>query len=171
MKKFLIDWIIPTNYERLLSGIVLLLIGMLVITNGRIGIQATPDGEVSWIEAFSTMDDWFGWVLIVMALDGLLFRGKAVMFLLSKTVMPVVRVVLSSILGEEKFSALMKRFDERKTMKARSKSLTLVEVRDLANKSKFQVLLTKKAYEETAESVLDYAKQRKVEVSMEEEDV
>jgi len=167
MKKFLFDWFIPSSYERVLSGMVLLLIGMLVINKGRIGIQATPESEVSWIEAFSRMDAWFGWTMVLMGLDSLFFRGKALAFLLSKTVIPFVRVVLSSVLGEERFGALMRRLEKRRREKVRDKPLTLIEVRDLSTKSKSQVLLTVKAYEDTAESVLDYAKQRKVEVSME----
>jgi len=170
MKKFLLEWFVPSSYERLLSGLVLLIIGMLVITNGRIGIQATPEDEVRWIEAFSEMDDWLGWVLILMALDSLFFKGKALMFLLSKTITPVVHAILSGVLGEERFGALMKHLEKRRKVEARDKPLTLVEVRDLVSKSKFQVLLTVKAYKETAESVLDYAKQCGVEVSMEVED-
>ena len=170
MKKFLIDWIIPSNYERLLSGTVLLLIGMLVVMKGRIGIQATPEGEISWIEAFSEMDAWLGWVMVLMGFDSLFFRGKALMFLFSGTVVPVMRIVLSNVLGEERFSALMKRLEKRRKIEARDKPLTLIEVRDLVAKSKFRVVLTTKAYEETKGSVLDYAKQRGIEVSMEVEE-
>ncbi len=171
MKKFLIDWVIPTNYERLLSGVVLLLIGMLIITGGRIGIQATPESEVSWIEAFAELPEWFGWITIMMSLDSLFFRGRALAFLLSKTIIPVVHVILRGVLGEEKFGALMRRLEKRKKVEARDKPLTLTEVRDLVGKSKSQVFLTVKAYKETGGGVLDYAKQRGIEVSMEVEDV
>lgn len=171
MKKFLINWIIPTSYERLLSSTVLLLIGMLVITNGRVGIQATPESEVSWIEAFSEIKTWVGWVIVWIAFDGVFVNGKATTFLLSITVLPVVRAILSNVLGEKRFDALMRRLEKRKKVGVRNKPLTLVEVRDLVAKSKSQILLTAKAYEGTAGSVLDYAKQRGIEVSKGIEDV
>lgn len=101
------------NPLRFLSNTILVLLGLLIITGGRIGIQATPESEVRWIEAFANMDKWIGWALIWLAADDMLFRGKATLFLLSKTVIPVVETILKVVLGEDKLSRLLKRFEKK----------------------------------------------------------
>ena len=97
------------SVERYLSDLVLLLVGLLIITGGRIGIQATPESEVQWLEAFSKIDVWIGWMIIWMSLDNMFTGGRITIFLLSKTVVSVMRVVL----GEERVNAFMKRFEEK----------------------------------------------------------
>jgi len=103
-----------TSPSRFLSFTVMLLIGLLIVTGGRIGIQATPTSEVRWIEAFAELDAWFGWTVIWLAFDDLLFGDKATMFLISKTIGPVVRAVLSNLLGKERLDALTKRLESKK---------------------------------------------------------
>lgn len=116
----LVDFVIG-NPLRLLGDLILVLLGLLIITGGRIGIQATPESEVRWIEAFANMDKWLGWALIWLAADDMLFRGKATIFLLSKTIIPVVETIMKSILGEAEFSRLIKRF-QKKTDEAENES-------------------------------------------------
>ena len=141
---------------------VILFFGMLAITGGRIGIQATSESEVNWIEVFSTLPVWIGWLMVWFAFDGFFVGGKATTFILSKTVVPVVHAVLSNIVGEEKLRAFEKRFEKKKV---RDVPLTLVEVKDLRG----TVVMTKQAYKRTAESVLDYAVQCGLEVKEEDE--
>ncbi len=107
----LVDFVIG-NPLRLLGNLLLVLLGLLIISGGRIGIQATPESEIKWLEVFADMDKWLGWALIWLAADDMLFKGKATIFLLSKTIAPVVETVLKAILGEDQFSRLVKRFQK-----------------------------------------------------------
>ena len=59
------------------------------------------------------MDKWLGWALIWLAIDDMFFRGKATIFLLSKTIVPVVETILKAVLGEEQFNRLIKRLKEK----------------------------------------------------------
>ena len=108
MKTFL-SALFEFNPERFLGNFVLLLVGMLIIEGGRVGIQATLESEVQWIEVFSEFDVWIGWMLVWLALDGLLFAGKVTTFLISKTIVPIVR----TIFGEGKLEAFAKRFGKK----------------------------------------------------------
>ena len=163
MKSFLSN-LSGLSYSGCMSNLTILLFGLLIIGGGRIGIQATPESGVRWVEVFSTLPLWFGWLMVWFAFDGFFAGSKATTFVLSKTVVPVVHAVLSNIVGEEKLKAFEKHFEKKK--KIRSVPLTLVEVKDL----KGTAVMTKQAYERTVESVLDYAIQYGVEVKKEAED-
>lgn len=97
---------------RIIADMLLVLLGLLIIAGGRIAIQPTPESEIRWIEVSADMDKWLGWALIWLAADDILFKGKATIFLLSKTVIPVVETILKAILGEDQFSRLIKRFQK-----------------------------------------------------------
>lgn len=112
MKKFLLNIFTPDPWKSL-SCLMLLMAGMLIIAKGRIGIQATPEGEVYWIEVFSELDLWLGWLMIWLSLDTILTDNKATTFIISKTIVPVVEVMLRDIVGEEKLNALKSKLEKK----------------------------------------------------------
>ena len=59
MKKLLSD-LFAFEPGRFLSSVVLVLVSMLIVTGGRIGIQATPEnGVIHWI-GFAEVPVWIG---------------------------------------------------------------------------------------------------------------
>ena len=96
------------------GNLVLLLIGTLIITGGKIGIQTTAESEWRVVAGFSTVPVWIGWVIFWFAFDGFL-GGKLSTFMFSKTIIPFVRAVLVNIFGEERVNAWSGRFDKSDT--------------------------------------------------------
>ena len=112
MKKLLSN-LLAIEPGRFANDIALMLIGLLIVTGSRIGVQ-TPGSEVRWVEGFSKIDVWVGWVVVWFAFDGFL-GGKVTTFVLSKTIVPFVRAVLDNVLGEERLNAWSGRFDKSDT--------------------------------------------------------
>ena len=57
VKKIVGNWLDP---YRSTGNIMMLLFGILIITNGDIGLKAIPTSEVKWLGVFSTLPSYLG---------------------------------------------------------------------------------------------------------------
>lgn len=99
----------PRDY---IVGSILLMTGFLILTDGQVGIQATPTSEIRWITAFAELDDWVGWVCIWFGFDSL-FRLKLTGLITEKIMAPIFIVIANGILGEEKVKKLKERLGRK----------------------------------------------------------
>ena len=83
------------------TGLILLLFGLVTMGGGQIGIQATPNSEISWITVFAALPNWTGWVLIWFGIDSF-FDGKLTKVLFSRVLSPILDPIVKSMVGEER---------------------------------------------------------------------
>jgi len=106
------------SYREQIDTMVLICFGALILARGRIGVQASPESEIRWIEVFALMPKYTGWILIWYGLDNLFTKGKATKYILDKTLVPVLNPIIkaigSSIFGEKKFSSWIERLNKVK---------------------------------------------------------
>jgi len=96
----------PTDF---VSGLIFILLGLIVLGDGQIGIQATPTSEVHWITAFAALPNWIGWLFIWFGFDSL-FGGKLTKLLSNKMLTPIAKAVM----GEERLKKLASKLESRK---------------------------------------------------------
>lgn len=90
------------------SGLILILLGLIVIGHGQIGIQATPTSEVHWITEFATLPSWIGWMFIWFGFDSF-FGGKLTRALSNRVLTPIVKAVV----GEERLARLQAKLEKK----------------------------------------------------------
>ena len=108
VKKIVGNWLDP---YRSTGNIMMLLFGILIITNGDIGLKATPTSEVKWLGVFSTLPSYLGQLLIWFVFDDLFTGGQITKFVVERITL-ALSPVIKAIIGEEKFAALQKRLEK-----------------------------------------------------------
>ena len=91
---------------KFVTGLILLLLGLIVLGDGQIGIQATPTSEVQWITAFAALPNWFGWLFIWFGFDSF-FDGKLTKVIVDKLFTSIAKAVV----GEERLKKLQTRLE------------------------------------------------------------
>ena len=71
----------------MLAGTVVILVGLTSLNGGGIGLKATTESEISWLE-FGDLPRWALWAFVVFGIDIAIFRGKAIEFLIGKLPLP-----------------------------------------------------------------------------------
>lgn len=112
MKKFPSIILGVDSYTDWLAGIFLLLLGLTIIGDGQIGVQATSTSEVKWITVFAALPKWFGWMLCVLGIDSF-FGGKLLTWIINKILVPVLKPIAKSVVGEERLKRLQERLSQK----------------------------------------------------------
>lgn len=95
----------PRNY---VTGLILFLLGLLIVCDGQIGIQATPTSEVRWLTVFAELDNWIGWLFVWFGIDSFL-NFKLTTLIVEKVLSPIFSPVIKAIVGEERIKRLQER--------------------------------------------------------------
>jgi len=113
MKKILLNILGFGSPFGFMSGMILILLGMIILGDGEIGIKATSTSEVQWITAFASLDNWFGWIFIWFGFDSF-FNGKLTNLLIDKILSPILNPIVKAILGEEKLKKIQEKIRDVK---------------------------------------------------------
>lgn len=105
---------LPT-YSDLMRGIPLVILGSLFMNGGGIGLKATEDAE--WIPVMlPKLDAWICYLVMWLGIDTFVFKAKATTFVMDKTLVPILRLVIVSIVGEDrvvKITSKLRSFDDK----------------------------------------------------------
>ena len=85
-----------------LSGFVVLLFGLLMLSKGAIFVQSSPGKELVDVGIPSDLPTWMSWFIVWIGFDIMVSGGKITDFILSKTVKPVRDAVVKNIRGERR---------------------------------------------------------------------
>ena len=105
MKKFLSNAFGFGSPMDFVTGLILILLGLLILGDGQIGIQATSTGEVKWITAFDALPNWFGWMFFWFGINSF-FDGKPTKLLIDKVLSPLLNLVARAVVGEERLKRI-----------------------------------------------------------------
>ena len=94
------------------TGILFIFMGFTAWTGGAIGILVSEGADPTWI-SLSGIPRWIGMVLILLGADSLVFKGRAIPWLMNKYITPGIEAVLKATLGEERLERLSEKLDKR----------------------------------------------------------
>lgn len=90
---------IPTVNE-LYSGFLFVVISMAFYTGCSFGIK-TPQSEIIWI-TIPQLDTWVCLIIFWFGIDKIFCKDKATLFLIDKLITPIIKPILTNIIGEER---------------------------------------------------------------------
>lgn len=103
---------IPTLSE-LASGAFLIGLGLLALRGGGFAIQVSPNADPIWVLQNYTLPSVVCGLIIYMGIDIAVFRSRATPWIFRGFVAPVLKVILSATIGEDRLKAWEKNLASR----------------------------------------------------------
>lgn len=88
------------HHAYLLSGSIILLVGITNLNGGTVGYKLSPTGETNWID-FGDFPKWTDYLFIWVGFDMMLSQGNLTNWILKKTLTPIINQIRHRIKTEK----------------------------------------------------------------------